>query len=76
MKKVQRRYRSYLWLLPFVTLSPFPATEALPAPLLEEVVNGVYPAARGYFTLFDVLLFLLIVMMYFRWKKPSRRDAK
>lgn len=44
---------------------------AISAPLLEEVVQGVYPAARGYLTIFDIFLILLIMVLLTRKKRRA-----
>jgi hypothetical protein len=52
------------------SLCTLAAKDAVSAPLLEEVVQGVYPAARGFLTLFDILLILLIMVLLSRKKRP------
>ncbi|NIS75626.1 MAG: hypothetical protein GTO08_10180 [Deltaproteobacteria bacterium] len=54
-----------------LSLSPVFVRHANSAPLLEDVSNGVFPAVRGFFTLFDILLVVLIIFLFFQRKRHS-----
>jgi hypothetical protein len=54
-----------------LSLSPVIVNEANSAPLLEDVSTGVYPAVRGFFTLFDILLAILIIFLFSQRKRHS-----
>ncbi|NIO16543.1 MAG: hypothetical protein GTN70_06035 [Deltaproteobacteria bacterium] len=58
----------FLTSIPF-SLCALSARDAFSAPLLMEVVQGVYPATRGFLTLFDVTLILLIMVLLSRKKR-------
>ncbi len=58
----------FLVSIPF-SLCALSVKEGFSAPLLMEVVQGVYPATRGFLTLFDVMLILLIMVLLSRRKR-------
>lgn len=71
IRKPHWRSLHHTLMLFHLSLSPVFVSHADSAPLLEEVSSGVFPAVRGFFTLFDILLVVLIIFLFFQRKRHS-----